>query len=147
MSQILLFFHLEPFPRWRQVKFALGESPASLPTLPVQYGWMPNQTHTCMHMFADNKTESFSMHKMFNNHLNGNLVAVNCGNRWQFNTIVYLPEQINPSMLSPSHFITHWASRRRFMSPVLAWNLTLHSGTIDFVLSYSLILFKIKPAH
>ena len=43
--------------------------------------------------------------------------------------------------------IEHWASSRRFMSPVLIWNLTLHSGKTDFILSYSLILFKIKPAH
>ena len=43
--------------------------------------------------------------------------------------------------------IEHWASSRRLMSPVLVWNLTLHNGKIDFVLSDSLILFKIKPAH
>ena len=42
---------------------------------------------------------------------------------------------------------THWASSRRLMLHVLVWDLTPHSGTIDFVLLYSLILFKIKPAH
>ena len=36
------------FPRWRQVKFALGEIPVPPPTQPVQYGLTPNQTHIYM---------------------------------------------------------------------------------------------------